>query len=116
VAILNDVARDIHGEFIDLVKKRRDSRVDLTEADLFSGKIWSGRRARELGLIDGIGDIHSVLRTKYGKGYELKYITEPASLLSSLKKAIGLEAFAAAIVTAAYSRICGDSGVQMRMT
>jgi serine protease SohB len=33
---------------------------------LFSGAYWTGRRALELGLIDAVGDLRSVLRERFG--------------------------------------------------
>jgi signal peptide peptidase SppA len=98
VEILTDISKDIHNEFIDLVKSRRGANLNIEEVGLFSGKIWSGKRAKEIGLIDEIGDIHSVLHKKYGKNMKLKYISEPKSLLSSLKSIIGIDMLAKSIV------------------
>ncbi len=111
IAILNDISKDVHQAFIDVVLERRGIKFDQSDPDLFSGKIWSGKKAREIGLIDAIGDIHSVLHTKYGKNVELKYITEPKTLMSSLRKAIGLDTLASSIVETAMSRL----GVRTQM-
>jgi signal peptide peptidase SppA len=90
VEILNAVGKDVHTEFINLVKERRGDKLVCSPADLFTGKIWSGRKAAEIGLIDGIGDIHSVLESKYGKNIELKYITESKTLLGALRSGLGI--------------------------
>ena len=42
------------------------------DADLFTGAFWSGRRAIELGLIDGLGNMHQILRERYGAELVLK--------------------------------------------
>jgi serine protease SohB len=34
---------------------------------LFSGEYWTGRRALELGLVDGVGDLRGSLRERYGE-------------------------------------------------
>ena len=34
--------------------------------DLFTGEFWSGRKALELGLIDGLGDLRTKMRELYG--------------------------------------------------
>ena len=92
VEILNDISKDIHSEFIDWVKARRLERLNLEEPGLFSGKIWSAKRAQEIGLIDGIGHIDVVLSAKFGAKYDLIRITEDKTLLSYLKSMIGIEA------------------------
>lgn len=58
-AMLNDV----HEEFIKAVKQGRGERINVAEnTDLFSGLVWSGQRAVELGLADGFGSPGSVAR------------------------------------------------------
>lgn len=50
-----------HRQFIDQVKKGRGDRLKESE-DLFSGLVWPGERALELGLIDGLGSARYVAR------------------------------------------------------
>jgi serine protease SohB len=63
---LKKLQRDIHEDFIALVKSRRGLKLKGPENDLFSGEYWTGRKALELGLVDAIGDLHSVLRERFG--------------------------------------------------
>lgn len=63
---LKRLQREVHDSFIALVKARRDGKLDGSASDLFSGEYWVGPRARELGLVDGIGDLRAVLRERYG--------------------------------------------------
>ena len=63
---LKKLQREIHDDFIALVKSRRGGKLNGSETDLFSGAYWTGRRALELGLIDAIGDMRSVLRERFG--------------------------------------------------
>jgi serine protease SohB len=63
---LRKLQREIHDAFIALVKARRGGKLNEAESDLFSGAYWTGRRALELGLIDAIGDLRSVLRERFG--------------------------------------------------
>src|SRR2546423_1964183 len=44
----------LHELFVDWVKERRGGKLADTE-ELFTGDVWLGSRAAELGLIDGIG-------------------------------------------------------------
>jgi serine protease SohB len=63
---LKKLQREIHDSFIALVKSRRGGKLAGPENDLFSGEYWAGRRALELGLVDSIGDLRSVLRQRFG--------------------------------------------------
>ena len=40
--------------------------------ELFSGEFWSGRKAKELGLIDGIGNADQILKEKFGDDVIIK--------------------------------------------
>lgn len=62
---LKDLQRTIHRDFIALVKSRRADKLNGHE-DLFSGAYWTGGRALELGLVDRLGDLRTVLRERYG--------------------------------------------------
>jgi serine protease SohB len=66
VARLKAIQADIHKAFIALVQTRRGSRLTGPEERLFSGEYWAGEQAFEFGLVDGFGDVRSVLRTRYG--------------------------------------------------
>jgi serine protease SohB len=63
---LKKLQRQIHDDFIALVKSRRAGKLDEADGELFSGAYWTGRRALELGLIDAIGDLRGVLRERFG--------------------------------------------------
>lgn len=54
-----------HKQFIEQVKKGRGERLkDAEHPELFSGLIWSGEQALDLGLIDGLGSSSQVAREK----------------------------------------------------
>jgi signal peptide peptidase SppA len=63
---LTVLQRDMHEAFKELVRSRRGARLKGDESVLFSGEVFTGRRALELGLIDGIGDLRGVMRQRYG--------------------------------------------------
>jgi serine protease SohB len=63
---LQALQRDIHQEFIELVKRSRGARLKGPEKTLFSGEYWTGGKAIELGLADGIGDLRATLRARFG--------------------------------------------------
>jgi signal peptide peptidase SppA len=70
---------DVHQTFIDLVKTRRGSRLDKADINLFTGEFWSGKRALELGLIDGLADLRSKMREIYGDEVRLKLMVPSTS-------------------------------------
>ena len=43
---------------------------------MFSGAYWTGQRSRELGLVDAVGDLRSVLRERYGDKVRTPLIAE----------------------------------------
>lgn len=65
---------DIHEVFIDHVKRHRRGRLRAEDDVLFTGEWWPGLRGVELGLVDAVGDMHQVLRDRYGQDVSLKSI------------------------------------------
>ena len=80
VAYLKALQLEIHETFIDMVKERRGVKLK-EDADLFTGLFWSGKKGVELGLVDGLGDMRSFLKSRYGEKTRLKLITQPRGLL-----------------------------------
>tara|TARA_R100001129_G_scaffold100854_1_gene69006 strand:+ start:4666 stop:5523 length:858 start_codon:yes stop_codon:yes gene_type:complete len=76
---LKDLQLEVHKTFIDLVKERRGHKL-ADEPELFTGKFWSGVSGLELGLVDGLGDVRSTLKERYGEKVKLKLITAPKGL------------------------------------
>jgi serine protease SohB len=74
VARLRAIQQDIHENFKTLVKSRRGRRLQESGIDLFSGEFWTGSRAMDLGLVDGISDMRTVLRDRFGKSVRLKTV------------------------------------------
>jgi signal peptide peptidase SppA len=64
---LKVVQREIHEGFIALVKQSRGARLRGPEKTLFSGEFWTGHKAVELGIADGIGDLRTTLRERFGE-------------------------------------------------
>jgi serine protease SohB len=64
---LKKLQQEIHEGFIALVRSRRGIKLKGPEDELFSGEYWTGNRALELGLIDGIGELRSTLRERFGE-------------------------------------------------
>ena len=79
---LQQIQLDLHQDFIDVVEKSRGSKLKKSEVELFSGEFWSGSKAKDLGLIDNIGDANQILREKYGEDVVIKKFEKSKSWLS----------------------------------
>ena len=51
-----------HRTFIEDVKQGRGEKLVTSAPDLFTGLFWSGEQARNLGLVDGFGDVRSIAK------------------------------------------------------
>jgi len=84
---IKSVQRDVHDVFIGIVKERRAGRLRGADGELFSGAFWSGPKALELGLIDGISDVRSKMRELFGDKVRLKVVPlEKGGLLGRLRR------------------------------
>jgi len=72
---------DIHGQFKDWVRTRRGDRLKEDSPELFEGAFWTGNKALEMGLVDGLGDIRSVMRAEFGEKVRLRLVEKPKGLL-----------------------------------
>ncbi|MBL8673409.1 MAG: S49 family peptidase [Rhodospirillales bacterium] len=90
VARLRALQDEIHVAFKDWVRERRATRLKGDDATLFEGEYWTGRRALELGLIDGVGHLRDTLRARYGEKVRTPLVGERRGF--SLRRLIGLEA------------------------
>jgi signal peptide peptidase SppA len=84
VARLKGIQREIHAIFIDLVKKSRGTRLKGADDLLFTGEYWAGETAVSLGLADGIGDLRSTLRARFGDKVLTPVIAPASGMLSGL--------------------------------
>ncbi len=78
---------DIHQQFINVVKTGRGDRLK-NDPKLFSGYIWTGEQAIELGLVDALGSPAQVARDVIGAETVVDY-TPAESLLERISKGIG---------------------------
>ncbi len=96
IVILKDVQKDIFDGFVELVKSRRKGHFRNKEGQkisdddefltdqIFTGAFWSGKTAKNLGLIDEIADMRAKLIEKFGKKVEIVEISSKKSLLKSI--------------------------------
>ena len=80
---LKKIQLEIHQDFIEVVEESRKNKLNKNMGvELFSGEFWSGKKAKELGLVDEIGNINQVLREKFGKDVIIKKFEKPKSWIS----------------------------------
>ena len=61
---LKKMHSQLHELFVEWVKERRGDRLATTE-ELFTGDVWLGNKAVELGLIDGLVSLRDVISQRY---------------------------------------------------
>jgi len=81
---LKAIQREIHALFIALVKSSRGARLKGADETLFTGEYWAGERAVSLGLADGVGDLRSTLRARYGEKVLTPLIAPASGMLAGL--------------------------------
>ncbi len=59
-AILQELIDDVHRQFVDAIAKGREMEVDSVLA-LADGRIFSGKQARDLGLVDKLGNFQDAV-------------------------------------------------------
>jgi signal peptide peptidase SppA len=84
IKILKEVQKDVFESFKNLVRQRRSNSLKASEDELFNGAFWSGKKAVELGLIDGIADMRAKMTEKFGQKVEIINITTKKGLLKNL--------------------------------
>ena len=96
VAFVRALLDDLHARFKDWVRTRRAGRLRAEEAALFDGGFMLGARAAEVGLVDRLGDLDSVLR-EIGGAKARAYVVKPRrrGLLARLPRMLAAEVVAA---------------------
>lgn len=79
---LRGLQGQLHAMFRDWVVSRRGDRLS-SDAELFDGEVWTGARAHELGLVDGLGTPRAVLSERFPDA-ELITVDARRSLLTKI--------------------------------
>jgi len=80
---LKVLQKTIHEHFKGLVRERRGDKLQAGPRKLFSGEFWTGQQALDLGLIDGLGDLRSIMRARYGEKLRFKTLSAAKPWLRS---------------------------------
>jgi len=74
---LKNIQLDLHKDFIKVVEGSRGVKLKTDGPELFSGEFWAGSKAKELGLIDGLGNANEILKEKFGEDVVIKKFEKP---------------------------------------
>ena len=69
---LKSIQTEIFKNFKDIVLKSRIKKINKQNKNIFSGSFWTGKEAIKLGLVDGIGDLKTIMEKKFGE--KLRYV------------------------------------------
>jgi serine protease SohB len=75
---LKTIQADMHESFKNYVRERRGEKIAAPDSELFDGDIWTGSQALSLGLVDGLGDLRSVMRKTYGDRVKIRTVNPSA--------------------------------------
>ncbi len=87
--------RDIYGSFIQGVAEGRHMKVEAVDK-IGQGRVWSGERARQLGLVDELGGLDTAItaakalaKIPLSERVSLVYLPPPKSLLEKMRDFLG---------------------------
>lgn len=72
--IIKNLQKQVYEHFVDYVKTRRVGKLTQQDDILFNGEFWAGQTALDYGLIDGLGDIYSIMKEKFGDNIKFQYL------------------------------------------
>ena len=89
-AYAESMLEDVHRQFVAAVKEGRGDRLKETP-EMFSGLVWNGQRAVELGLADAYGSVETVARDVF-EAEEVVDFTPQEDIASRIARRLGTEA------------------------
>ncbi|WP_114653681.1 S49 family peptidase [Polynucleobacter necessarius] len=94
VEMIKTMIDEIHQQFIAVVKAGRGDRLKETP-EMFSGRVWNGEQAINIGLVDGYGTVETVARDIF-KAPDILDYTMKENFAERVAKRFGAEVGAAA--------------------
>ena len=105
-AYIQAMLGEIHTQFITVVKKGRGNRLKETP-DTFSGLVWNGQQAVDMGLADGLGNLDHVAR-EVVKAEDIVDYTQRENVGLRLAKQFGVS------IGQGFYKAAAGAGVQLR--
>jgi signal peptide peptidase SppA len=94
---------DLHAIFIDTVKSRRGARLS-DDPNLFTGEVYIGQKGVDAGLVDGIGHLVPMMKSRFGDKVKFRRYGQKRSILSRFGAQIIGDAVASVEERAAFAR------------
>ena len=101
---LKRLQAEIHDGFKDWVCERRGGKLKGAASELFTGEFWTGRRGVELGLVDSLGELRTVLQARYGNKVHLPVIAPRRRLLQRFGLGSGIDSIGPSMLGALEER------------
>ncbi len=95
---------EIHDGFKTWVRERRGTKLKGEDSLLFSGEFWTAKRGLELGLVDSLGELRSVLQARYGARVHLPVIATRRRFLSRFGLGSGIDSIGPSMIAAVEER------------
>lgn len=99
VAWLRNMHDQLHEMFVSWVRQRRGDRLADSD-DLFTGDVWLGAKALELGMVDGVGNLRDTLEQRFPDA-AIEFVEPKKPVLAHL----GLGSPAASVIDALNERM-----------
>lgn len=84
--------RQLHAEVFETFKQhvrdRRGDRLSAPEEVLFTGDVWTGRGAAEVGLVDGLAEMRAEMRRRYGTKVRFRRAAPRRGLLGRFRRGL----------------------------
>ncbi|WP_108485168.1 S49 family peptidase [Oceaniglobus ichthyenteri] len=103
VARLKQLQEQIHQAFIHQITTRRAGKMPEGR-DLFTGEIWAGQGAQEVGLIDGIAHLVPKMKDLFGDKVRFNVFSQKRPFLARFGMSLGDAALATLEDRAAFAR------------
>ena len=115
---IKDLQLDLHEIFRRYVETRRSGRFTVDDPRaLMNGDVFLGDKALEVGLVDGLGDMRSTLRARFGDKVRIKLINKPKrglpllGLLGSGGRGAGSDPLSTAVTALEHRALWGRYGL-----
>lgn len=100
---LKGMLEQIHTNFIRHIQERRGDKLDKSH-DLFTGDIWIGSAAKDVGLIDGIGHLVPAMKARFGDKVKFRRYGPKRGLMSRIGAQITTDALSGIEERAEFAR------------
>lgn len=103
VARLDRLLGQLHETFIAQVKARRGEKL-ADDPELFTGEVWIGQKACEVGLADGVGHLVPVMKARFGDKVRFRRYEQKKRLFPRIGMSLAQDAMDTIEERAAYAR------------